>query len=138
MSNEALALLLYKNNYDRWTDMGKNDNYKFSAVRPKYTSGGNACQTPKDLKPSSTAKKAKKGASKVQVIESSGNDINKRDSTCARYQGWSLEGIKKLNIFFDAVKAECASLLGTEFEEAFLQYSKDTKDNSLKNKRTKL
>ena len=50
VSNEALALLLYDNNYDRWLDMGKNKDWTMSSVRPKYTTGGNAIQTPKSLK----------------------------------------------------------------------------------------
>ena len=129
VSDEALALLMYENNYERWTDMGKNGNWKSSAVRPKYTLGGNACQTPKSGKCNAQQKKLKKGASKPQLDDNCGNE-NNNDSTCARYQGWSLEGFRKYNMIFDAVKAECASPLGAEFDEAFLLHSKEYKDDN--------
>ena len=125
VSDEALALLMYENNYERWTDMGKNDNWKSSAVRPKYTSGGNACQTPMATK----HKKNKKVIGKTQVDDNPGSE-NKNDSTCARYQGWSLEGIRRYNFLFDAVKAERASPLGIQFDDAFLQYCKENKDDN--------
>ena len=131
VSDKAIALLVYENNYERWTDMGKKANYNFSTVQPKYTSGGNACQTPKAGKLSSLSKKGKKGVGKTQTDEKACS-YNKNDSTCARYQGWSMEGIRKYNFFFDAVKEECASCLGAEFEDAFLQYSKNQKDNTAK------
>src|SRR5687768_8382725 len=50
ISDEALALLIFENNYARWMDMGKNRNWTSSSVRPKYTTGGNAFQTPKSGK----------------------------------------------------------------------------------------
>src|SRR5688572_21577831 len=106
--------------------MGKNDNWKSSSVRPRYTSGGNASQTPK----SSTSKKSK-GSTK-----DNGNGTNDetevKGSTCAKYQGWSVVGIRKYNTFFDAIKKEQESQIGHEFEDALLQYSKDNKEKSNK------
>ena len=108
-SDEALALLLFENNYDRWIDMGKNNQWKSSCVCPKYTTGGNASQTPKN-----------------------GNDAidgsSLKGSTCAKYQGWSVEGIRKYNTYFDEIKAERESSLGQTFEEALLKYSIDYRE----------
>ena len=39
-SDEALAILLYENSYDRWIDMAKKRNTKKSTILPKYTNGG--------------------------------------------------------------------------------------------------
>lgn len=39
-SDEALALLLFENSYDRWNDMYRQGNTKSSDVAPKYTNGG--------------------------------------------------------------------------------------------------
>ena len=39
-SDEALALLLLENSFDRWSDMAKKDIQKDSTVPPKYTNGG--------------------------------------------------------------------------------------------------
>src|SRR5687767_14558934 len=83
ISDEALALLIFQNNYDRWLDMGKNDNWKSSSVRPRYTTGGNASQTPK----SSTSKKSK-GSTKDNSNDTN-DETGVKGSTCAKYQGWS-------------------------------------------------
>ena len=39
-SDEALALLLLENSFDRWNDMYKNTTTKKSEVPPKFTNGG--------------------------------------------------------------------------------------------------
>ena len=49
ISDEVLVLLIFENNYDRWINMGKNDDWAVSTVHPKYTTGGNASQTPKKI-----------------------------------------------------------------------------------------
>lgn len=131
VSNKALALLMFENNYKRWTDMGKNSNWKFSSVQPKYTSGGNASQTPKIVKTNSVTKKGKKGASIAQADKFAVSN-NRGDLTCSRFLGWSLEGIRKYNLIFDAVKAERASAIGNKFDEAFLEYSKKDKEENKK------
>lgn len=133
VSDEALALLLFDNNYLRWLDMGKNDDWTKSTVRPKYTTGGNAFQTPKPLKVTSSKKKSKgvNGNSETHM-----NKIDEcRESTCAKYQGWSLEGIRRYNIFFDQVKEERKTDHGKSFEEALLKYSMECKDNCKKTSR---
>ena len=106
--------------------MGKTGNYQSSTVRPNYTSGDNTCQTPKVTKIFLYSKKPKRGGSKSQAYEETGIDM-KCDLASARHHGWSLAGVRTYNLIFDAVQAECVSLLGTEFEEAFLQYSKNYK-----------
>ena len=58
VSDEAFALLLFENNYDRWTDMALRKYWTGSCVKPKYTTGGNINQTPKIGK-SMTNKKGK-------------------------------------------------------------------------------
>src|SRR5215207_1958370 len=81
ISDEALSLLIFENNYDRWVDMGRNRNWKSSIVCPKYSTGGNASQTPKN------------GNEAIAVS-------SLKNCTCAKYQGWSIEGMRKFNSFF--------------------------------------
>src|SRR5687767_3144502 len=125
ISDKALALLIFENNYDRWIDMGKNNNWASSSVRPKYTTGGNANQTPK------SSKKKNKASTKKSVEENNDN----KGSTCAKYQGWSIEGLRKYNKLFDAIRAERESPLGNEFEDALLAYSQNYKASCSKKPR---
>ena len=128
VSDEALALLIFENNYDRWIDMGKRNNWTSSIICPKYTTGGNAVQTPNSTKFSTAvSRKTKIG----NPTEGTAGSVLK-ESTCAKHQGWSIEGIKRYNQYFDAVKAEQQSQLGCDFEEAFLQYSIGCKHASKK------
>ena len=92
-------------------DMGKTGDWATSSLPPIFTTGDNSTQTPKSEKVKSNLKQS---------------------STCAKYQGWSIEGIRKFNFFFDAVKLERESTAGEEFEDALLQYSKDYMNNSKK------
>ena len=98
VSDEAFALLLFENNYDRWLDMANNNNWSSSGVLPLYTTGGNGNQTPKqgDSKPAKT-----------------------NNSSPCMYQGWSIHGIRRFNELFDLVKKERATQLGRDWEEAF-------------------
>ncbi|HEY9298455.1 MAG TPA: hypothetical protein VIQ31_19280 [Phormidium sp.] len=134
ISDEALALIIFENNYDRWIAMGKKKDWTNCTIRPKFTTGGNASQTPKLAKGSNVGKKKCKGKNKDVVVENS-NDDGARNSTCAKYQGWSVEGIKKYNVYFDEIKEERRSALGVEFEEAFLNYCIEQNDNSRKKPR---
>ena len=127
ISDEALALVIFENNYERWMDMGKNKNWTSSNVRPKYTTGGNAFQTPKASKGNNIFNKKKHNGKRKSEEEING-DEECRYSTCAKYQGWSIEGIKRFN-FFDAIKTEQESPQGLIFEEALLQFSIEHKDN---------
>ena len=56
VSDEAFALLIFENNYDRWLDMAIKDNWTTSDVMPLYTTGGNASQTPRNLQPNQVQK----------------------------------------------------------------------------------
>jgi hypothetical protein len=122
-SDEALALLIYENNFDRWFSMGKANNWTSSSVRPKYTTGGNACQTPK--------KKSKKS-----IKEKQGNvdysQVVLDISTSARYQGWSVSGIKRFNELFDCIEKERASPIGRLFDDALIQFSVKEKEQMRK------
>ena len=64
ISDEALALVIFENNYERWMDMEKNNNWTSSSVRPKYTTGGNAFQTPKASKGINNSNKKNKWGKK--------------------------------------------------------------------------
>src|SRR5687768_10729878 len=48
-SDEALALIIYENNCERWLSMAKAEDCSSSSVCPKYTTGDNASQTPKQV-----------------------------------------------------------------------------------------
>ena len=119
VSDEALALIIFENNYDRWIAMGNNNDWTNCTVRPKFTTGGNASQTPKTTKGANAGKKKVKGKNKDVIVENS-NEEAPKNSTCAKYQGWSVEGIRKYNVYFDEIKKERKGNLGVEFEEAFL------------------
>jgi len=107
VSDEAFALLIFENNYDRWLDMAIRNNWTTSDVMPLYTTGGNASQTPRNLQP---------------------NCKQKNTSRTSMYQGWSVQGIRRFNILYDLVEKERDSEAGTVFEEQFLQYMQDKKE----------
>jgi hypothetical protein len=107
-SDEALALVIFENNYDRWLSMATKGDWKSSTVRPLYTTGGNKSQTPS----STNKKKHKPTAAGISM-----------KATCARCQGWSPEGIKRFNELFDAIVQERSSELGKKFDEDFLAFS---------------
>ncbi len=111
--------------------MASADDWTSSSTWPVYTTGGNACQTLKVSKKGKTS--TKKGISDL-------ND-NKLDHvniwTTAKYQGWSVSGIKRFNELFDLVEKEQASIQGAEFEEKFLKYCIDQKQNGKKTEKKK-
>ena len=45
VSNEAFALLIFENNYERWFSQVITDNWSSSTIKPMYTTGGNVKQT---------------------------------------------------------------------------------------------
>ena len=73
ISDEALALVLFQNNYDRWMAMGEKKSWSKSDVHPKYTTGGNAVQTPK----------LDSDENKNEVPNDTAVVIDSRISTCA-------------------------------------------------------
>lgn len=111
VSDEAFALLLFENNYDRWMDMAINNNWTTSVVMPLYTTGGNASQTPKNLPP---------------------YQGTKNTSSTHMYQGWSIQGIRRFNVLYDLVQKERNSVAGRLFEEEFLQEMQEKKANTNK------
>ena len=90
VSDEAFALLLLENNYNRWIDMGKTGNWLYSDVHPLYTSGGNVKQTPK---PNNVNKSISK-----KNFPNLGTNLS--TPSTAKYQGWSNKGIKRFNYLF--------------------------------------
>lgn len=116
--DEAFALLVFENNFDRWLDMAVRDDWTSSSVKPKYTTGGNANQTPKSDKNVSLAKKGKSSSTDFSRTEG----FEENDPSTAMYQGWSMKGIKRFNELYDLVKVERESTLGSEFEDIYLQY----------------
>jgi hypothetical protein len=87
-SDEAFALLLLENYYDRWTDIFKKSDGKIlthirgrekkinSNVRPRYTSGGNIYMS---------------------------SDSSVANAKVEKGKGWNLEGYKRFNVLFDKV-----------------------------------
>jgi hypothetical protein len=123
-SDEALALLIYQNNFDRWLSMARANNWASSTIRPKYTTGGNASQTPK--------KKGKKSTKeKQEACNVEGQGVF-NTPTSARCQGWSVDGIKRFNELFDAIEKERVSPIGRVFDNDFLQYSVIERENTRK------
>lgn len=123
VSDEALALLLFENNYYRWLDMGRNWDWTTSQVRPKFTTGGNAYQTPKFVKENANMNQNNKACiPKIKSCDKFKEEV--RESTCAKYQGWSLEGLRRYNNFFDKVQKERVSDVGIKFEGSLLELGK--------------
>ena len=118
ISDEAFALLLFENNYDRWLDCAQRKDWTHSKIMPKYTTGGNVTQTPKNTKVTVT-KKGK--ASKKDQSSNDDTRLNNNAST-AMYQGWSAEGITRFNVLYQEILEERNTTLGSEFDEKFLEY----------------
>src|SRR5687768_13222426 len=74
---------------------------------------------------------------KVGKKTANGSDVDNEclHSTCAKYQGWAIAGIKKFNYYFDAVRAERESELGAEFEEALMICCLNDRNDSCKKPR---
>ena len=137
VSDEAFALLLFENNYDRWFSMAASGNWSSSTIQPMYTTGGNVKQTV-----AITSKQDKsdlirmRGQYQAQSLFSS-SIIN--TPTTAKYQGWSVAGIKCYNELYGTIDKERKSLVGIKFEEHFLEFCMNgkqaSKHNHLKKKR---
>ena len=127
MSDEAFALLLLENNFNRWIDMGKTGNWLYSDVHPLYTSGGNVKQTPK---PNNVVKSSSK-----KNFPNLGTNLS--TPSTAKYQGWSNKGIKRFNYLFDQIETERSTTLSTRFEEEFLVYSVTHEESKTKSKKKK-
>lgn len=124
-TDEAFALLVFENNYNRWLSMALSNDWTTSSVKPEYTTGGNINQTPKNVKTSSTPKKGKLSAKNNNV---DGTEVVNNDSSTSMYQGWSVAGIQRFNVLLKLVKKERAGPLGSRFEKEYLQYCINKKD----------
>jgi len=114
VSDEAFALLLVENSWDRWYDLyakdptsllpkrgGRHlDDHLLSSVQTKYTQGGLKYFARGD------------GNSTVSTTSRSG-------------KGWSLEGIQRYNELFDLVEADRVAV--PEFLDLFLAEMKESK-----------
>jgi len=111
--DEAFALLLFENNYDRWLDMANNNNWSSLGVLPLYTTGDNGIQPPK---------------------HGTGKPAKTNNSSPCMYQGWSVHGIRCFNKLLDLAKKERATRLGRDWEEAFLEQIQVKKRSGRENK----
>ena len=114
--------------------MAVSNNWTSSCVKPIYTLGGNILQTPKTPKlASSKSKKTKVAKNKIPSKEPD----NSADGTAstAKFQGWSIEGIKRFNLIYDVITKERQSENGINFEKEFLMYCISAREN--KNKTAK-
>lgn len=114
ISDETFALLIFENNYERWLTMALTNGWKSCPVRPVYTTGGNVLQTPK--------------CNKSKENGETSNDMPKPST--AKYQGWSVEGIKRFNELYDLVAKERHSMEGKKFEEELLNHNMKAKENT--------
>ena len=126
VSDEAFALLVFENNYDRWLDMACCDNWNCSAVRPIYTTGGNITQTPKI---EDEAENTKRGKHKKQTNDQVRPTAVKNSSSTSMYQGWSVQGICCFNELYDLVAHERSTKLGKDFDKNFLESCQEKKVN---------
>lgn len=114
VSDEAFALLVFENNYERWLDMGNKNNWTTSDVTPLYSTGGNGTQTPKN-------------AEATQGLQDN-------TSSTSMFQGWSIQGIRRFNALYDLIYKERMTEEGILFEEEFLQDIQEKKDQTKKSK----
>lgn len=129
VSDEAFALLVFENNYNRWLDMALRQDWTSSSVKPEYTTCGNVCQTPRHSHEVTPAKKTKN--SKTDQVNKNNDEIENNAST-SMYQGWSIQGIRRFNELYDLVMQERKSIVGPSFDDTFLQYCIDRKSDSKK------
>src|SRR5687768_10011769 len=132
VSDEAFALLIFENNYDRWMNMAVNDDWSSSSVQPIYTSGGNANQTPKAKV---TNNKTKKYLAKHTLQNGHDNvdSVIVSVGSTSKYQGWSVKGIQHFNVLYDKITKLHNSKEGKEFEELLLLHCEER--NSKKGKK---
>ena len=131
MSDEAFALLLFENNYERWLIMAASGNWSSSTIWPMYTTGGNVKQavvfSSNQDKPDLTSMKGKYQATSVL----SSGVIN--TPTTAKYQVLSAAGIKCYNELYDTIDKEQKNVQGIKFEEHFLEFCMNGKQASKHN-----
>ena len=80
---------------------------------PKYTTGGNVTQTPKNTKVTVT-KKGKASKKDHNLIDDA--RLNNNAST-AMYQGWLAEGITRFNDLYQEILEEQNTTLGSKFDK---------------------
>ena len=132
VSDEAFALLIFENNYDRWTSMAINDQWTSSSIKPAYTSGGNVNQTTKPTI-ASNSKKYKKNTIEKSVASTA--VVNNEVPTTSKFQGWSIVGIRRFNELYDLIATERNLESGKEFETDFLTYCIAEKNQNWKKRR---
>ena len=99
VSDEAFALMVFENNYERWIDMAIKNIWAKLDVLPLYTTGGNTAQTPS------------KFHTNITRLNTS--------STCV-YQGRSAKGIKCYNDLYKSISREHETEMGKTFDDGFL------------------
>ena len=67
----------------------------------------------------------------VDVVNSSDLQTNIDMPTTAKYQGWSVYGIRRFNKLYDLVTSERNSRLGSKFEEDFLVHCVNQREASM-------
>ena len=112
ISDEAFALLLLENSYDRWLDI-----YTTCGGMPKQRRGDRSRRIDSEIEPKYT-----KGGIKY-------TDEDKASKT----KGWTEEGITRYNKLFQSVKKDRQKLPG--FMKKFKAEQKTTLDNTAKRKR---
>ena len=106
-------------------------NWTSSSVCPKYTTGGNASQTPK-ISDGQNPKKSKSAGGKQRLFDPTNFQNNQNCSTTAKYHGWSVTGIKRFNELFDAIGKERLTATGKEFDAELQKYSMEQKEKMKK------
>ena len=94
--------------------MATSGNWLSSNIQPRYTTGGNVKQT-------------------VKKIENEGHYpssimFGSTLPSTAKFQGWSVEGIKRFNELYDMVEKERQSNLGLMFDKDFIEHCAKEKD----------
>ena len=128
VSNEAFALLIFENNFERWFNQAVSDNWSSSTIKPMYTTGGNVKQT-LNIPSKCTNKQLK--YKKVTCEEVTRQvSVDSSLPTTAKYQGWSVQGIKRFNELYGQVEKERSSRKGLKFESDFLEFCMNGKEST--------
>ena len=102
VSDEAFAILTLENNWERWMEMARQDDWTTAAVPTKWTV---------------TRDRTASAAKKAQNRESETGNPQAR-----RYRGWSAQGINRYNQLFDQIEAERETSRATTFEDNLLRH----------------
>ena len=115
VSKEAFAILTLENNWDRWLEMAKTDEWTTASVPTKWTV---------------TRDRTGSAAKKARAVE-----LETGNPQARRYRGWSARGISRYNQLYDEIEANRRSTRAETFEANLLRHFQRVEAESNNKKR---